>query len=124
MAKSSSLNQGVERLNKVVRDAHGRQGGSDSKPLEGPAPDPKDAWARKHASEGFGPDATSTAAPVAAEKPSAHTQAQFMRELKAKMGENHGHHTQSYGKMALQQPFKPGKGGGKRSMWSRMTRGS
>jgi hypothetical protein len=119
MAKSSSLNEGRERLNKVVRE---RQHGSDNRKLEGPAADPKDDWARKHAAKGVGPDAPQTAIP---EKPSAHQQAQFMRELKAKMGENHGKHAQSYGKMVMQQPFKPGKSGGpKRSMWSRMTRGS
>ena len=129
MAKQpSALNQGVERLNKVVRDVHERQHElSGNKDLEGPAPNPKDAWARKHASEGFGPEAatSSTAYAASTEKPSAHQQAQFMRELKAKMGENHGKHAQSYGKTALQRPFTPGKGNqAKRSMWSRMTRGS
>jgi hypothetical protein len=119
MAKSGSLKEGAEKLNKVVRE---RQHGSDNKTLEGPAPDPKDAWARKHASKGIGPDATATASP---EKPSAHQQAQFMRELKQKMGENHGKHAQSYGKLAMQQPFKPGKSNSaKKGMWSRMTRGS
>jgi hypothetical protein len=123
--KSSSLDQGVERLNKVVRDVHERQHElSGTKPLEGPAPNPKDAWARKHASEGFGPEAAATAA-LPGDKPSAHQQAQFMRELKAKMGENHGKHAQTYGKLAMQKPFSPGKGNQpKRSMWSRMTRGS
>lgn len=118
MAKSS-LREGAEKLNKVVRE---RQHSSDNKPLEGPALDPKETWAAKHAAKGIGPDEPATAIP---EKPTAHQQAQFMRELKAKMGENHGKHAQSYGKMAMQQPFRPGKGGGaKRSMWSRMTRGS
>ena len=119
----SQLNQGIERLTKVVRDAHERQHELSGKGgLHGPAPDPKDAWVRKHAAEGIGPDEPATATP---EKPSAHQQAQFMRELKAKMGENHGKHAQSYGKMAMQRPFTPGKSGGaKRSMWSRMTRGS
>jgi hypothetical protein len=118
MAKSS-LREGAEKLNKVVRE---RQHGSDNKALEGPAPDPKDAWARKHASKGIGPDAPESAIP---EKPNPHQQAQFMRELKAKMGENHGKHARSYGKLAMQQPFRPGKGNQpKRSMWSRMTRGS
>jgi hypothetical protein len=123
MAKSSSLNQGVERLNKVVRDVHERQHElTGNKNLDGPAPNPKDTWARKHAAEGIGPDTTATAIP---EKPNAHEQAQFMRELKAKMGENHGKHAQSYGKLAMQQPFKPGKGNSvKRGIWSRMTRGS
>lgn len=123
MAKQpSQLNQGIERLNKVVRDAHERQHELSGKGgLQGPAPDPKDAWARKHAAEGIGPDTPATAMP---EAPHAHQQAQFMRELKAKIGENHGKHAQSYGKMAMNRPFSPGKGSAKRSMWSRMTRGS
>ena len=123
---TSTLAEGTEKLGKLVREVRERQhelGGTGE--LQGPAKDPTETWARKHMSEGFSPDRVSASAPMAApEKPSAHHQAQFMKELRARAGE-HGNHAQSYGKMAMQRPFAPGKSSQpKRSMWSRMTRGS
>ena len=126
MAKQTpSLNQGAERLSKLVRDVRERQHElSGTGDLQAPAQSPSEAWARKYMSEGFGADApASTAIPIA-ETPSPSHQAQFMRELKAKAGEgNKVKHGASYGKMALHKPFSP-KGQSKRSVWSRMLRGS
>ena len=119
-----SLSQGAERLSTLVRNVRERQHElSGTGDLQGPAQSPSDAWARKYMSEGFGADAPASTAIPAAETTSASHQAQFMRELKAKVGESHGKHAQSYGKMAMHKPFSP-KGQGKRSVWSRMLRGS